>query len=183
MLNVKSVACVFREMARVYCAFKERSHLLDYYHCYSFLVDNYLKKQNKKTFFSFNYNRIKNPNPNPNPNPKNFFHPVPVHLPLSLSLQFTPPPTTPLPIMAYLDPIPIPFPSLLLPSHFIFSCPLPILLHFPFQLKFSILFSLFITEAPIFNLFPINLLCCYTYPFQMCLLALRSDSFSRLTVH
>ena len=51
MLNVKSVACVFREMARVYCAFKERSHLLDYYHCYSFLVDNYLKKQNKKPFF------------------------------------------------------------------------------------------------------------------------------------
>ena len=38
-------------MARVYCAFKECSHLLDYYHCYSFLVDNYLKKQNKKPFF------------------------------------------------------------------------------------------------------------------------------------
>ena len=124
MLNVKSVACVFREMARVYCAFKERSHLLDYYHCYSFLVDNYLKKQNKKTFFSFNYNRIKNPNPNPNP--KNFFHPVPVHLPLSLSLQFTPPPLLP----SLLWPT-----STLFPFHFPHSCSPPIsssLVHFLF---------------------------------------------------
>ena len=164
-------------MARVYCAFKECSHLLDYYHCYSFLVDNYLKKQNKKPFFL----SITIGSRTLTLTLRTFS--TLFHLPLSLSLQFTPPPTTPLPIMAYLDPIPIPFPSLLLPSHFIFSCPLPILLHFPFQLKFSILFSLFITEAPIFNLFPINLLCCYTYPFQMCLLALRSDSFSRLTVH
>ena len=147
MLNVKYLAHVFWEIARVYCAFKVCENLQDYYHCYSSLVDNYLKKQNKKTFFSFHYNRIEKSRLKKSQT--NTFSTL-VHLPLSLSLQFNPIPQNSPPYYS-LPPIPIPFPSLLSPSHFIFSYPLPTLLRFLFKLKFSILFPfslLFVTSFP-----------------------------------
>ena len=122
MLNVKYLAHVFWEMARVYCELKVRAYLQDYYHCYSFLVDNYLKKTKQKNIFSYHYNRIKKYRVKKS-QAKTFS--TLVHLPLSFSLQFTPPPTTPLPIMAYL----------LFPFHFPHSCSPPIsssLVHFLF---------------------------------------------------
>ena len=108
MQNVKYLARVFL-------------HLLDYYHCYSFLVDNYLKKRNKK-HFTFHYNRIKKSRLKKSQT-KTFSSLV--HLPLSLSLQFNTTLTTPLAIVA----------SLPFPFHFPHSCSSPIsssLVHFLF---------------------------------------------------
>ena len=78
-------------MARVYCMFKVCAYLQDYYHCYSFLVDNYLKKETK-TFFSYHYNKIKKSRLKKSQT-KTFS--TLFHLPLSLSLQYTQPSHSP----------------------------------------------------------------------------------------
>lgn len=143
MLNVKYLSRVFREIARVYCVFKVCSHLLDYYHCYSFLVDNYLKK----TFFSFHYNRITKSRLKKSQT-KTFS--ALVHLPLSLSLQFTPPPPLLLSLLwptSYSHSISLTLATL--PFHLLLSSSYSSLL--PLQIKFFHSISLFITETPCFS--------------------------------